>query len=142
MEVKTIWWEKRMSNFKNVTTNFKQRLHFKSGNSNRYVYRNFWVYDGFWKLHIFQLKIFLQNVDQIKRYFIFGILSHPTTLKKTCVLIFQVLPNILSSMYLLYTIGCLLRVKMEALLRGIGWNLHFFYIPAFLLSHTNCKHKI
>ena len=23
------------------------------GNSNRCVYRNFWVYDGFWKLHIF-----------------------------------------------------------------------------------------
>ena len=89
------------------------------GNSNRYVYRNFWVYDEFWKLHIFQLKLFLRNVDQIKRYFVFGILFRLRTPKKICVLIFQVLPNILNNMYLLGTIWCVLRVKMEALLKGL-----------------------
>ena len=31
-----------------------------------------WVYDELYKLHICQLNILLRNIDEIKRYFIFG----------------------------------------------------------------------
>ena len=44
--------------------------------------------------HIFQTWLFCAIFGQIKRYFIFGILSRPKTPKKICLLVFQVLPNI------------------------------------------------
>ena len=67
----------------------------------------------------------------------FGILFCLRTPKKICVLIFQVLPNILNNMYLLGTIGCVLRVKIEALLtlenfsifhQSLTWKPKFKYM--------------
>ena len=67
-----------------------------------------------WKLHIFQLKgDFCENVDQNKKIFYFwDIVSPKNPQKNPCVNEFQKFYQIvLSSMYLLYTIGCLLRVN-------------------------------